>query len=43
MIDWKSETQNRVLSICNLQFGQFEGEGKFDIPIIKPLYELPKI
>lgn len=26
---------------CNLELGQFKGEGHYDIPIIEPVYELP--
>ena len=42
-MNWKNETQKRVLSICNLQYGQFDGVGKYDIPYIEPLYDLPNI
>ena len=39
----KQETQRRVENIVNLQYGQFEGEGKYDIPKLKPVTELPPI
>ena len=48
--DWESEheefaetTQERVENICNLGYGQFPGEGYYDIPRIKPLKEVPEI
>lgn len=37
------ETQRRVENILNLEYAQFEGEGKYDIPKLEPVYELPKI
>lgn len=39
----QQETQRRVENIVNLQYGQFEGEGKYDIPKLKPVTELPPI
>lgn len=39
----QEETQRRVENILNLEYAQFEGSGKYDIPIIKPVYELPEI
>lgn len=36
-------TQQRVANILNLEHAQFEGTGKYDIPEIEPLYELPEI
>lgn len=37
------ETQRRVENILNLEYAQFKGEGKYDIPKLEPVYELPKI
>ncbi|MBQ0074476.1 MAG: DUF4417 domain-containing protein [Prevotella sp.] len=37
------DTQNRVENIENLALGQFDGEGYYDIPKLKPVYELPEI
>lgn len=37
------ETQRRVSNILNLEYAQFEGTGKYDIPQIEPVYELPEI
>ena len=39
----EEETQRRVENILNLEYAQFEGEGKYDIPKLGPVYELPKI
>lgn len=36
-------TQERVENICNLGFGQFPGEGYYDIPRLRPVKKLPKI
>lgn len=36
-------TQDRVENIQNLGLGQFDGEGYYDIPTIKPLREIPQI
>ena len=36
-------TQDRVEDILNLNKGSFEGTGKYDIPILEPVYELPPI
>jgi hypothetical protein len=37
------ETQRRVENILNLEYSQFNGDGKYDIPILEPVYELPEI
>lgn len=37
------ETQRRVENILNLEYGQFDGAGKYDIPILQPVYDLPEI
>ena len=39
----KEKTQKRVANILNLEIAQFEGVGKYDIPEIQPIYELPKV
>lgn len=39
----QEETQRRVENILNLEYSQFEGDGKYDIPKLEPVYELPKI
>lgn len=39
----QEETQRRVENILNLEYAQFKGSGKYDIPIIKPVYDLPEI
>ena len=39
----QEETQRRVENILNLEYSQFDGEGKYDIPKLEPVYELPKI
>ena len=39
----QQETQRRVENIVNLEYGQFEGEGKYDIPKLEPVTELPPI
>lgn len=39
----KEETQRRVENILNLEYSQFNGDGKYDIPILEPVYGLPKI
>ena len=36
-------TQQRVANILNLEHAQFEGTGKYDIPEIEPVYDLPEI
>lgn len=41
--DWAEKTQERVENILNLRYGQYFGAGKYDIPIIAPVYELPEI
>lgn len=46
--EWEKEinaitTQERVENILNLGLAQFKGEGKYDIPILKPVKKLPKI
>ena len=40
---YERETQERVENIENLRYGQFNGVGYYDIPKIKPVYELPEI
>lgn len=35
--------QGRVENILNLGIGEYEGTGKYDIPILQPVYELPEI
>ena len=35
--------QGRVENILNLDRGNFVGAGKYDIPILQPVYELPEI
>lgn len=37
------ETQEKVENILNLGLAEFPGEGKYDIPILKPVKKLPKI
>lgn len=39
----KERTQQAVCDILNLDKAQFEGVGKYDIPALKPVYELPEI
>lgn len=39
----KEKVQKRVANILNLELAQFEGVGKYDIPYIEPLHELPKV
>ena len=39
----KEKVQKRVANILNLELAQFEGVGKYDIPYIEPVRELPKI
>ena len=39
----KEETLRRCSNILNLDYMQFPGEGKYDIPIIEPVYHLPEI
>ena len=39
--DYKKKTQESVMNILNLGYAQFEGNGKYDIPQIQPVYELP--
>lgn len=41
--DYKQETHERVRNILNLELGQFEGAGKYDIPEILPLYDMPEV
>ena len=41
--EWKADALFRVANICNLEKGQFPGEGPYDIPILKPVTELPPI
>jgi len=35
--------QGRVENILNLGIGEYEGTGRYDIPILQPVYELPEI
>ena len=39
----REEVQDRVLNIVNLGKEQFRGEGLYDIPILKPVKDLPPI
>lgn len=39
----KEQTQNRVRNILNLNYANYKGVGKYDIPQIAPVYELPEI
>lgn len=39
----RENTQFAVRNILNLEKGQFIGTGKYDMPIIEPVYELPDI
>ena len=39
----KEDTQFTKSNILNLEYAQFAGSGKYDIPIIRPVYELPEI
>ena len=39
----KEDTQFAKSNILNLEYAQFAGSGKYDIPIIRPVYELPEI
>lgn len=39
----KEATQKKVANILNLELAQFDGVGKYDIPEILPVYELPEI
>ena len=39
----KEKVQKRVANILNLELAQFEGVGKYDIPYIEPVRELPKV
>lgn len=40
---YEEQTQDRVENILNLGKAQYEGAGKYDIPVLKPVYELPEI
>ena len=40
--DYKKKTQESVSNILNLKYAQFPGVGKYDIPEIMPVYELPE-
>lgn len=40
---YKRETQRRVSNILNLDRAQFPGVGAFDIPMLRPVYDLPPI
>lgn len=39
----QEDTQRKVSNILNLDNAQYEGVGKYDIPEIAPVYELPEI
>lgn len=41
--EWKIESQWRVCNILNLAEGNYPGEGKYDIPVLQPVMELPPI
>ena len=42
-VDWAEETQEKVENILNLGKANYYGVGKYDIPEIMPVYELPEI
>lgn len=37
------KTQKRVANILNLEIAQYEGVGKYDIPELEPIYDIPEI
>ena len=39
----KENTQKRVANILNLELAQYEGVGKYDIPPLEPVYNIPDI
>ena len=39
----KESTQKRVANILNLEIAQYEGVGKYDIPPLEPVYNIPDI
>ena len=39
----QATTQKRVENILNLEYAQYDGEGKYDIPILEPLKEVGEI
>ena len=39
----KQDTQKRVANILNLEIAQYEGVGKYDIPELEPVYNIPEI
>ena len=39
----KENTQKRVANILNLEIAQYEGVGKYDIPPLEPVYNIPDI
>lgn len=41
--DFAGMTQRRVANILNLEKVQYEGVGKYEVPALKPVYNLPKI
>lgn len=41
--EFKETTQKRVENILNLGLAQFNGVGKYDIPEILPVYEIPEV
>ena len=42
-LQWKDDTQHRVMNIQNLAKGQFRGGGPYDMPVLEPVTELPQI
>lgn len=42
-LNYDLETQEKVENILNLGYGQYEGVGKYDIPQLKPVYNLPEV
>lgn len=41
--DYAAITQDKVENILNLGYGQYIGAGKYDIPILDPVFDLPEI
>ena len=39
----KKDTQKRVANILNLELAQYNGVGKYDIPELEPVYNIPEI
>ena len=42
-VNWQEETIRREDNILNLEKAQYDGRGKYDIPEILPVYDLPPI